>query len=120
LTNGTGVDVALEMIGLPVTMRQTVESLGVRGRAVIVGLSQAPLEIRPYQTLIGYEAEVIGSNDHLLSELPVLVDLARRGVLDTSRVVSQTLPLDAARINRRLDDLEIYTEDIRAVILPHG
>ena len=117
LTNGRGVDVALEMIGLPLTMRQTIESLGVLGRAVIVGLSQTPLEVHPYQTLIGYETEVIGSNDHLLQELPTLIDMARRKILDTSRVVSRTLPLDAETINQRLDDLEHYTDDVRAVVV---
>ncbi|MEW6403509.1 MAG: zinc-binding dehydrogenase [Chloroflexota bacterium] len=118
LTRGKGVDVGIEMIGLPQTMKQTVQSLGVLGRAVIVGLSQLPLEVHPYQTLIGYEAEVIGSNDHLLSELPLLMDFARRGILDTSRVVSQTIPLDAGKINQRLDELEKFTSDIRVVIVP--
>jgi propanol-preferring alcohol dehydrogenase len=117
LTNNKGVDVALEMIGLPITMKQTIESLGPLGRAVIVGLSQAPLEVNPYQTLIGNEAEIIGSNDHLLQELPLLIDMARQKILDTSRVVSQTLPLDAEKINQRLDDLEHYTSDVRAVIV---
>lgn len=118
LTHGRGVDVALEMIGLQKTMKQTVESLGVMGRAVIVGISSTPLEVNPYATLIGYEAEIIGSNDHLLQELPLLVDMARRTILDTSHVVSHTLPLDAGRINQRLDDLEQFTSDIRAVIVP--
>jgi propanol-preferring alcohol dehydrogenase len=117
LTKGRGVDVALEMIGLPVTMKQTIQSLGVLGRAVIVGLSQMPFEVHPYQTLIGYEAEIIGSNDHLLQELPVLIDMARRKILDTSHVVSQKIPLDAEKVNQRLDDLEIYTDDVRAVIV---
>ena len=119
LTRGKGVNVALEMIGLPKTMKQTVESLGALGRAVIVGLSQVPLEIHPYRTLIGYEAEIIGSNDHLLQELPMLIDMARQKILDTSHVVSQTLPLDAEKINQRLDDLENYTDDVRAVIVQH-
>jgi propanol-preferring alcohol dehydrogenase len=117
LTRGKGVNVALEMIGLQKTMKQTIESLGVLGRAVIVGLGQMPLEVHPYQTLIGYEAEIIGSNDHLLQELPLLIDMARRKILDTSHVVSQTLPLDAEKINQRLDDLENYTDDVRAVIV---
>ncbi|HET6595670.1 MAG TPA: zinc-binding dehydrogenase [Anaerolineales bacterium] len=116
-TRGKGVDVALEMIGLPVTMRQTIESLGALGRAVIVGLNHTPLEVYPYQTLIGLEAEIIGSNDHLLQELPFLIEMARRKVLDTSRVVSQRIPLDAEKINQRLDDLENYTDDVRAVIV---
>jgi threonine dehydrogenase-like Zn-dependent dehydrogenase len=119
-TRGRGVDVALEMIGLPVTMKQTIESLGVLGRAVIVGLSQMPLEVHPYQTLIGMEAEIVGSNDHLLQELPYLIDMAFRKVLDTSHVVSQTIPLDAEKINQRLDDLENYTDDVRAVIVQPG
>ncbi|HEX5838750.1 MAG TPA: zinc-binding dehydrogenase [Anaerolineales bacterium] len=118
LTHGRGVDVAIEMIGQQKTMKQTVESLGVMGRAVIVGISSTPLEVNPYGTLIGYEAEIIGSNDHLLQELPLLVDMARRKILDTSNVVSQTIPLDAARINQRLDDLEQFTSDVRAVIVP--
>lgn len=118
LTHGRGVDVALEMIGLQKTMKQTVESLGVMGRAVIVGISRTALEVNPYATLIGYEAEIIGSNDHLLQELPLLVDMARRNILDTSHVVSQTLPLDPGRINQRLDDLEQFTSDVRAVIVP--
>jgi threonine dehydrogenase-like Zn-dependent dehydrogenase len=118
LTRGRGVDVALEMIGLQKTMKQTVEALAIMGRAVIVGLSRDLLEVNPYATLIGHEAEVIGSNDHLLQELPLLVDMARRGIMDTSRVVSQVIPLDAARINQRLDDLEHFTSDVRAVIVP--
>jgi propanol-preferring alcohol dehydrogenase len=74
--------------------------------------------VDPYTTLVGHEAEVIGSNDHLLQELPLLMDLARRNILDTSRVVSQMIPLDADKINQRLDDLEYFTSDVRAVIVP--
>src|SRR6266446_1598719 len=37
MTNGRGVDVALELVGLPVTMRQTVQSLATLGRAALVG-----------------------------------------------------------------------------------
>lgn len=118
LTGGKGVDVAVEMIGLPKTMKQTVESVGVLGRAVIVGISKIPLEVNPYATLIGYEAEVMGSNDHLLEELHVLMDMVQQQLLDTSRVVSHIIPLDADKINQRLDDLEHFTNDVRVVITP--
>jgi propanol-preferring alcohol dehydrogenase len=74
--------------------------------------------VNPYNTLIGYEAEVIGSNDHLLSELPLLMEMAQKKVVDTSHVVSQVIALDADKINRRLDDLENFTSDVRAVIVP--
>lgn len=118
LTEGRGVNVALEMIGLRKTMEQAIDSVGNLGRAVMVGLNQQPISINTYMQVLGKEAEIIGSNDHLLQELPALVDLARRKILDTSRVVSQILPLDADRINQRLNELELFTNDVRAVIVP--
>jgi propanol-preferring alcohol dehydrogenase len=117
-TNGKGVDVAIELIGLPQTMQQTVRCLGVMGRAVIAGIGDRPLEIDTYRELLGNEAEIIGSNDHLLQELPVLVEMARRKVLDTSRVVTRTVPLDADAINATLDALEQWSGDVRTVIVP--
>jgi 2-desacetyl-2-hydroxyethyl bacteriochlorophyllide A dehydrogenase len=117
-THGKGVDVALELIGLAVTMRQAVQSLGVMGRAVIAGISDQPLEIDTYRELLGNEVEIIGSNDHLLQELPLLVDLRRRNVLDTSKVVSRTVPLDAKAINQVLDELEQFGSGVRTVIVP--
>jgi len=85
LTRGKGVDVALELIGLPQTMQQAVGSLAPMGRAVIAGIGDMPLSIDTYSELLGREAEIIGSNDHLLQELPTVVEMARRKVLDTSR-----------------------------------
>jgi D-arabinose 1-dehydrogenase-like Zn-dependent alcohol dehydrogenase len=118
LTSGKGVDVALELIGLPQTMRQAVQCLGVMGRAVIAGIGDRPLEIDTYRELLGNEAEIIGSNDHLLQELPLLVDMARRRVLDTSRIVTRVVPLDADAINQTLDALERFSGDVRTVIVP--
>ena len=118
LTGNKGVNVALEMIGLRQTMEQAIDSVGYLGRAVMVGLNQQPISINTYMQVLGKEAEIIGSNDHLLGELPLLVDMARQRILDTSRVVSQTIPLDADKINQRLDDLEKYTSDVRMVIVP--
>ena len=118
LTKGRGVNVAVEMIGLRKTMEQAIDSIGNLGRAVMVGMNQQPISINTYLQVLGKEAEIVGSNDHHLEELPVLVDLARRKILDTSRVVSQVIPLDAERINQRLDDLENFTKDVRAVIVP--
>lgn len=118
LTRGKGVNVALEMIGMKKTMEQAIDSVGNLGRAVLVGLNQQPISINTYMQVLGKEAEIIGSNDHLLQELPLLVDLARRKILDTSHVVSQVIPLHADKINQRLDDLENFTSDVRVVIVP--
>ncbi|MCC7117715.1 MAG: zinc-binding dehydrogenase [Anaerolineales bacterium] len=118
LTNNKGVDVAIEMIGLKQTMKQALQSVGALGRVVIVGLSSQPLELNTYTELLGNEVELIGSNDHHLQELPLLVEMARRKILDTSKVVSKTIPLDAEEINAVLDTLEKFGSDVRTVIVP--
>ena len=119
LTGGRGVDVAVELIGLPLTMRQAVQSLAVLGRAVIAGITRQPFEIYPYGELLGKEAQVMGADDHLLAELPLLIEYARRGILDLSQVVTATVPLDAQAINAVLDGLERYSSEIRTVIIAH-
>lgn len=118
LTNGKGVDVAIEMIGLPQTMKQALQCGGVMARIVIVGLSNKPLEIDTYNELLGNEIELIGSNDHHLQELPLLVEMARKKILDTSQVVTRTVPLDANAINATLDALEKFSGGVRTVIVP--
>ena len=118
LTGGKGVDVALEVIGLPLTMKQAVQSLGLFGRAVMVGITRAPFEVDSYFELIGKEAEIIGSDDHLMSELLQLVEFARRGLLDLSQVVTRTVPLEADAINEVMDNLERFSSDTRTVIVP--
>ena len=40
LTQGRGVDVALELVGLPVTMSQSVRCLAIKGRAALVGITE--------------------------------------------------------------------------------
>jgi len=117
-TGGRGVDVALEVIGRASTMRQALRSLAPMGRAVIVGIASEPLSIDSYRELLGGEAELIGSNDHLLQELPPLIEMARRGILDTSQVVTRTIPLESVAINVALDALERYEGGIRTVIVP--
>ena len=117
LTRGHGVDVALELIGLPLTMRQAVQSLGKLGRAALVGLTQETFEIAPYAELLNKEAEIIGVSDHLAREIPLLLELARSRKLDLSHGIIRTIPLEAAAVNTTLDDLAHFGDDLRVVIL---
>ncbi|MCA9960816.1 MAG: zinc-binding dehydrogenase [Chloroflexota bacterium] len=118
LTNGRGVDVALELIGLPLTMQQAVQVLGIMGRAGIAGLSDRSFTIAPYTELLNKEAEIIGVSDHLAQEIPLLLDLVTQGKLDLTGVVSRTIPLDADEINRVLDRLDLFSDEVRVVIVP--
>ena len=118
LTAGRGVDVALELIGLPQTMGQAIQSLAALGRAVLVGISAQPLVIDTYRDVLGREAEIIGSNDHSLPELELLVQFVRQGRLDLGQAITHTVGLEAGPINRVLDALERFGEDVRTVIVP--
>ncbi|MGC8827047.1 MAG: alcohol dehydrogenase catalytic domain-containing protein [Anaerolineae bacterium] len=118
-TGGAGVDVAVELIGLPATIRQAVDAVGIFGRVVLVGLSDRTLSIHPYRDLVLREVQLIGSSDHLAQEIPTLLELARRRVLDLSAVVTRTIPLDAEAINAAMDELEHFGGGVlRTVVMP--
>ena len=117
-TDGRGVDVALELVGLPLTMQQSVRSLATHGRAALVGITETHFEVSPYHELVNREAEIIGVSDHLATEIPLLLEFARTGKLNVSNVVTRTVSLDAKAINDVLDRLEHFGEDVRVVITP--
>ena len=118
LTGGRGVDVSLELIGLPDTMQQACKSLSIGGRAVLAGITDQNFEISPYYDLINKEAEIIGVSDHLAQEIPLLMDLVLQGKLNLSEVITHRVPLDAEAINNSLDLLERFGDDVRMVIIP--
>jgi propanol-preferring alcohol dehydrogenase len=84
----------------------------------MVGIAEQPFEIDSYADLLGKEAEVIGSADHLLWELPILVEYVSQGKLDLSKVVTRSVPLEADAINEAMDDLERFGSGVRTVIVP--
>lgn len=117
LTAGRGVDVALELIGLPLTMRQAVQCLAIKGRAALAGITDKSFEVAPYQEVLDKEAEIIGVSDHLAAELPQLLDYARAGKLNLAHVITRSVPLDAAAINDGLDQLENFKVTGRQVVV---
>ena len=116
LTEGRGVDVALELVGLPQTMRQAIQSVGVLGRAALVGLTQEGFGVAPYSELLSKEAEIIGVSDHLASEIPALLEFAQTRKLDLSGNLIRTVPLEASAVNDSLNRLETFGDDVRTVI----
>src|SRR5207245_471206 len=118
MTGGRGVDVALELIGLPSTMQQAVRSLAIHGRAALVGITEQRFSVAPYAELINKEAEIIGVSDHLASELPGLIEFVRQKKLVLSGLVSRTLPLSAEPVNEALDQLEQFGDQVRVAIMP--
>jgi len=113
---GTGVDVALELIGTAKAMRQAVLCLGPLGRAALVGLTAETMSILPYTELINKEAEIIGVSDHLATELPTLIEFARSGKLCFSSDALRFVDLEAEQINTSLEGLQNSIDHIRTVI----
>jgi D-arabinose 1-dehydrogenase-like Zn-dependent alcohol dehydrogenase len=117
-TGGEGVDVSLELIGSAKTMRQAVQCLGVLGRAALVGLTAEAMSIFPYTELINKEVEIIGVSDHLATELPTLIEFARKGKLHFPPEALHVANLDAGQINTSLDELKDSIDHVRTVIVP--
>jgi propanol-preferring alcohol dehydrogenase len=115
-TAGTGVDVALELIGFTETMRQAVICLGPLGRAALVGLTPESMSIYPYTESINKEAEIIGVSDHLATELSTLIEFARSGKLRFPPEILRVVDVDAAQINAALDALQDSIDHVRTVI----
>lgn len=112
------VDVALELVGLPDTMKTAIGCLDVRGRAVAVGITQEGFLLDPFNDLTVKETEILGAADHLASEIDELIEMVDDGRLDLSDVVTGTVPLEARAINEALDRLESYSGGVRTVIAP--
>ncbi|MHA1910849.1 MAG: alcohol dehydrogenase catalytic domain-containing protein [Candidatus Kariarchaeaceae archaeon] len=117
LTDGAGVDVSLELIGLSLTMEQSLKSLARFGRLGLVGITQEPFQVNSYETICR-EKQIIGCSDHLLSEIPQVLALAEQGKLDLSRVVTKKVPLEAEAINKVQHQLKEFKADFRTVITP--
>ena len=118
LTDGLGVTIALDLVGAPAITLQALQMLAVHGRAVAVGIHPKAMELPVYRTILSPEVELVGANDHLLSELHELLGMAQRGALDLGPVDVRTLPLDAAAVNAVLDALDAYQAPFRSAIVP--
>ncbi len=118
LRTAGGVDVALELVGSPQLMADALTSLAPGGRAVAVGLTHGEFGLDPYRDLIRPETELIGSADHLDSEIDELLHWAAAGSIDVEPFVTRQVPLDVDEVNATMDRLESFGDDIRTVIVP--
>ena len=98
LTEGRGVDVAFEVLGLPQTFTQAFEMIRDGGRMVAVGIAPgktaAPVEIT---RLVRRELRIVGSyGARTRSDMPEIIRLAAKGIFRTETMVTQRFSLDDA------------------------
>jgi S-(hydroxymethyl)mycothiol dehydrogenase len=98
LTDGNGVDVAIEAIGLPVTYEQAFYARDLAGTVVLVGVPNPEMRIElPMIEVFGRGGALKSSwyGDCLPSrDFPMLIDLYLQGRLDLDRFVSETISID--------------------------
>jgi len=118
LTEGEGVDVAFEALGLSQTFVQAAEMLRDAGRMVAVGIAPgkttAPVEIT---RLVRRSQRIIGSyGARTRADMPEILSLSARGFFDPKQMVTQKLSLEEVdSAYRALDRGEIVG---RAVVVP--
>jgi S-(hydroxymethyl)glutathione dehydrogenase/alcohol dehydrogenase len=92
ITGGRGVDHAFEAVGLPVLIRQAVESLAIGGTATIVGVPPDGSIIEFPFSAIRPECKVqtsrMGSNRFRM-DIPIYLDFYRQGRLNLDDMVSK-------------------------------
>jgi propanol-preferring alcohol dehydrogenase len=110
------IDVVLDFAGHSPTTLQALRALARGGRIMIVAINLRELAIDPYRDVLARERHIIGVSDHTREELVELLQLAQRGVIDITRVITRRVSLEAAAINEVLDDLDRGTKHLRTVI----
>ena len=98
LTGGKGVDVSFEALGIPATWTTALDVLSDGGRMVPIGLGAgvqtAGVEIN---RTVRRSQSILGSyGARTRQDLPAVVDLADKGVINYRDVVSRRLPLEEA------------------------
>ena len=98
LANGRGVDVAIEALGSPVVDRAAGVRVRARdgGKVVLIGIAavgvEVPLEITRF---VRRGITVVGSyGAKARSDMPEIVELVRRGAVDTSAPITRRYTLD--------------------------
>lgn len=93
-TRGLGLDLALDLVGANAVLQQCVSSLGLGGRAVMVGLSMEKIALEPSLLFGVQKHSVLGHLGYDRRHLDDLVRLLAGGRLDLAASISDVIPLD--------------------------
>lgn len=94
LTNGKGAEVAIEAIGIEKTMWQACESIRPGGNVSILGVAVEPIRL-PLDKILFTGANIkIGPLS--TANVPQLMDLVAKGVLDLTPLITHEFPIDDA------------------------
>ena len=117
LTEGKGLDVAVDLVGANAVMKQGVASLARAGRQVMVGYSIEPLALGP-GILLGVQSQsILGHLGYQPRHLDALLGLLEHKRLDLSRSISDVIDLEDINDGvRRLSEKE--GDPVRILVRP--
>ena len=111
---GGGVDIALEAIGKPQTIRLAFDSLRKGGRLCILGYCSEEVSL-PASRIMYLEMEIVGSLGCRPVDFPSLLELIRLGKIQLAPIITGRLPLE--EINKALDNTR-QGVGLRTLVLP--
>ena len=80
LTDGKGVDAAIDFVGKPETFQACIDGLAVGGRAVVIGAQPGDVKVNPVNLVIT-EQIITGSRHSTRAELIETMDIMARGLV---------------------------------------
>jgi len=90
-TNGRGVDVAFEAVGINPTVKTAIENVRKGGIVTLVG-NLAPTVDLPLQSVVTREIRLQGSCG-ISGEYPQVLEMIEKGLVDVETLLSATAPL---------------------------
>ena len=109
-----GVDIALEVIGKPETIRAAYDSVRPGGRLCVVGYCAEPVTL-PFSKTMFFELEIVGSFGCRPGDYPELIELVRGGRVKLGSLVTGRYSLD--QIFQGLEALR-RGQGLRGIVLP--
>lgn len=116
LTDGKGVDIGFEAIGLRDTNERMLSIVKKAGKGVIVGMCFDKISVTPVN-LMAKEIQIRTPTEHTKSEMQQVLNILAKRKFDVSKTITHRLPIDKA--NEGIEMLEKKTEkEVRIIIEP--
>jgi 2-desacetyl-2-hydroxyethyl bacteriochlorophyllide A dehydrogenase len=96
-TDGAGAEVAFEVSGAVAGIETAIQSLGVRGRIVVVAIHAAPPPVNLFR-VFWRELTLIGARVYERSDFEEAVNLLETGAIPAAELITRIEPLDAVAV----------------------
>ncbi len=117
-TGGLGADLVVDFVGSPDTVRAAVRAARIGGTVVVVGVSDAPLDLVPSAHLVRYEIDLKGAYGADPAEIDAVLSLVGEGRLDLSASVSRRCTLE--ELPDAVESLRARPADVVRLVMADG